>query len=101
MAEGRTGRRETKGPRWEATRARVVRRDGGICWICGQPGADSADHVIPLAYGGTSDDDNLRAVHHKVEPRCNIVKKHRTVDYARERLGLNTRRPEPKVSRRW
>lgn len=34
-----------------------------VCHICGQPGADSVDHVIPLAHGGTEDLSNLRPAH--------------------------------------
>ena len=43
----------------------VIRRDLGICWLCGNPGADTADHVLPvsthphLEYSAT----NLRAAH--------------------------------------
>lgn len=45
-------------------RARVL-RDSDVCHICGQPGADSVDHVLPvvrrpdLAY----DLSNLRPAH--------------------------------------
>jgi hypothetical protein len=43
----------------------VIARDHGICWRCGQPGADTGGHVLPhkthphLAL----DPDNLRAEH--------------------------------------
>lgn len=43
-------------------RARILRQSD-ICWICGQPGADSVDHVVPLAKGGTNALDNLRPAH--------------------------------------
>lgn len=33
------------------------------CWLCGQPGADQADHVVPVAAGGTDTLDNLRPAH--------------------------------------
>jgi 5-methylcytosine-specific restriction endonuclease McrA len=48
---------------WEDTRRRVLRRDLGICWLCGKPGANSVDHVIPRIDGGTHHDSNLRAAH--------------------------------------
>jgi 5-methylcytosine-specific restriction endonuclease McrA len=33
---------------------------GGRCWMCGSPEADTLDHVIPLARGGTNWPANLR-----------------------------------------
>lgn len=48
----------------QAKRARrILRRDHGICYLCGHPGANIADHVIPLAEGGADDENNLRAAH--------------------------------------
>ena len=43
-------------------RARILRQSD-VCWICGQPGADSVDHVIPIAKGGTNDPGNLKPAH--------------------------------------
>lgn len=74
---------------WQRRKARIIRRDQGICWICGGPGADSADHIVPWAKGGTDHDANLRAVHHNVEPKCNRRKGTDDVETARERIGLN------------
>ena len=48
---------------WKATVAYVVWRDGGICHLCGLPGADTADHIEPYSKGGTDDLWNLRAAH--------------------------------------
>jgi len=67
--------------------AYVVRRDNGVCHICGGEGADSADHIIPRSAGGSSRADNLRAVHHNVEPLCNRVRGDRSVDWTRDRLA--------------
>lgn len=53
----------TKPGNWETLKARVIRRDAGICYLCGQPGADTADHVLPVARGGTHDMSNLKAAH--------------------------------------
>ena len=52
---------------WPATRARILRRDRRICWICGGPGADAVDHVIP---GDDHAETNLRAVHDRLPPHC-------------------------------
>lgn len=51
----------------------ICQRDGWVCWICNRgidPAlrhpdrqAGTADHVIPLALGGSDEDDNLRAAH--------------------------------------
>lgn len=50
--------------RWrEVIIPRVIRRDGGICHLCGKPGANTADHVIAVVHGGTDDMTNLAAAH--------------------------------------
>jgi 5-methylcytosine-specific restriction endonuclease McrA len=38
--------------------------------ICGQPGADTVDHITPISAGGTDDPANLSAAH----KRCNLAK---------------------------
>lgn len=48
---------------WRARRTRVMRRDRGICYLCGQSGADTVDHVTPVSQGGTHDETNLKAAH--------------------------------------
>lgn len=42
---------------------RVIRRDHGICHVCGHPEADQADHVIPTSEGGEDHERNMRAIH--------------------------------------
>lgn len=36
---------------------------GGTCHLCGQPGATTADHVIPRNRGGLNAIENLRPAH--------------------------------------
>ena len=56
----------TRGRAWMERRARVMRRDCGMCQECRRKGwltaAVACDHRIPLWEGGTDDDDNLQAL---------------------------------------
>lgn len=45
-------------------RNRAILRTSDVCHICGEPGADSIDHITPLARGGTEHRDNLAPAHH-------------------------------------
>lgn len=52
---------------WQKRRARVLRRDGGVCQMCGHEGATEVDHI---RRGDNHDLANLQAVHsecHKVK----------------------------------
>lgn len=42
---------------------RIIRRDHGICHVCHQPGADEADHLIPIGEGGIDHANNMAAIH--------------------------------------
>ena len=62
--------------RWGGRRAqefvRLCRAEYGVvCWLCGLPGADSADHVIPVSKGGA------------VYALANLAPAHRSCNYAR------------------
>lgn len=50
---------------WEQQRRakRILLRYDGICHVCGLPGADQADHVVPLSQGGEDTEENLRPIH--------------------------------------
>lgn len=56
---------------WKTIRKAVLKRDAGICHLCGQPGADTVDHVIP---GDDHRLENLAPVHDRVEPHCHRAK---------------------------
>lgn len=49
--------------RWRTLRPYILRRDRGLCHLCGKPGADSVDHLVPVAHGGTDEVTNLAAAH--------------------------------------
>lgn len=58
------GRRTQPLPRgWERLRRYVLVRDDYVCYVCGGPGADAVDHVVPASRGGMDDLSNLRAIH--------------------------------------
>ena len=67
---GGTVKRDGKyGYRYNQLRPAVLERDGYVCPYCGRP-ADTVDHVIPVALGGTDTLDNLVAAC----KRCNSRK---------------------------
>jgi 5-methylcytosine-specific restriction endonuclease McrA len=70
---------------WQCLRQRVLWRDGYICWLCGGAGADSADHVVARAKGGSHEESNLRAAHRW----CNSSK------------GTRVVLPRARISERW
>jgi 5-methylcytosine-specific restriction endonuclease McrA len=48
---------------WRRARAAVLAASN-ICHLCGRPGADSVDHIIPRSLGGhLTDPANLRPAH--------------------------------------
>lgn len=63
---------------------RVIRRDGGICHLCDQPGADTADHIVPAGHGGPwYDMANLKAAHNRP---CNQIRGDRSISWARAEI---------------
>lgn len=55
--------RTISGSRQQRRAARILHRHDHVCHVCGKDGADTVDHVIPLAEGGRDDDTNLRPIH--------------------------------------
>ncbi len=65
------GKRKKPKPLPETQIDRLYRRDGGVCWICGEQGPSimfNKDHLIPKSLGGSDGMWNLRISH----PRCNV-----------------------------
>lgn len=78
---------------WTRTKARVIRRDAGICHLCGRPGADTADHIVPVAHhGAVYDLANLAAAHHDVWPHCNRLRGDRSIPEARTAIAARIAR---------
>lgn len=50
----------SRGAEWEAKRKYILERDDNLCGYCGNE-ANSVDHIIPKASGGTDDESNLIA----------------------------------------
>jgi 5-methylcytosine-specific restriction protein A len=67
----------------------VLKRDNGICYLCGEPGADTVDHIVPNDDHGLT---NLAAVHDRVPPHC-----HRSKSSTE---GLNSQR-DNRIKRRF
>lgn len=62
--------RKSNSQHWKKIRSRILDRDGRMCFWCGCD-ADTVDHIIPVAKGGTDDPDNLVACCR----RCNFSKR--------------------------
>ncbi|WP_082936068.1 HNH endonuclease [Corynebacterium sp. EPI-003-04-2554_SCH2473622] len=77
-------------------RALTLATYGDICHLCGWPGANTADHLIPRSLGGDDTLANLRPAH----SRCNFSRGNMPVDEWREK-HLATRSPPPNASPRW
>ena len=56
---------------WRTRREVVLRRDKGICYLCGQSGADTVDHIVP---GDDHSLPNLASVHDRIAPHCHRLK---------------------------
>lgn len=68
----RTGNR-----RYRRNRALVLAKSR-VCHLCGLDGADTVDHLVPYADGGTDDISNLKPAHHV----CNSRRGKKDIDEA-------------------
>ena len=73
------------GHRYRMLRLLVIAEEAGICHLCGKPGANTVDHLVPVIHGGQDTRENLRAAH----GRCNY------------RRGARPLKPTLRTSRRW
>jgi 5-methylcytosine-specific restriction endonuclease McrA len=68
---------------WQRIKRRIIRRDRGVCHLCGLPGADTADHLIPYSAGGSNAPANLKAAH----VDCNRRRGARPIEVARAEIA--------------
>ena len=61
---------------------------GDICWLCGNDGADTIDHIEMIVSGGDNSIQNLRPAHGRKTPYCNG-------NFSRKR-GRVINKPKPK-----
>jgi len=73
------------GSSWVKLRARIMRRDAGLCQPCLQAGrvteAKQVDHIKPKTAGGTDDENNLQAI-------CTACHKAKTAREAAQGRGV-------------
>jgi 5-methylcytosine-specific restriction endonuclease McrA len=74
-----------------AENARIL-ATSDTCGICGHPGSDAVDHIIPLARGGPDTPANKQPAHHNTDcptcgQRCNRVKGDKLVPPTLRRSG--------------
>lgn len=87
-------------PCWASTYASrlvatTLATKGRTCWLCGEPGADSADHRIPRSYGGDDSPENLWPAH----GRCNSERGNSPPPGLAARIVVVT--GEPTAARGW
>lgn len=63
---------------------------GRTCHLCLQPGATSADHIVPRSHGGSDDLANLRPSHRL----CNSRRGDRSIEWFRARYCPDLLHPE-------
>jgi 5-methylcytosine-specific restriction endonuclease McrA len=47
---------------WRKIRQRILQRDGYVCQMCGVEEANSVDHIVPRAAGGSDEEWNLQTL---------------------------------------
>jgi len=83
-----TPRKRLSGEKLQKLRKQVFTHYGDQCWLCGGEGADTIDHIIPVADGGDDSLDNLRPAHGRKSKQC-------TGNFSRKRTQEWDTKPKP------
>lgn len=67
----KSNRKERLPDDWNWRRNFVLKRDNGVCYLCGEPGADSVDHIVA---GDDHSLENLAPAHQNIPPYCHRKK---------------------------
>lgn len=62
--------RRISGRALQTLRKKVFATYGDVCWLCGQDGADTIDHLIMVSQGGSNTLENLRPAHGRKTAYC-------------------------------
>lgn len=73
-----------------------------VCGLCGHPGSDGVDHIVPLSKGGTEARSNKQPAHHDVHcatcgHQCNREKSDKLIAPVMKRSS-SLARPKPVIS---
>lgn len=77
---------------WAKTRRRIL-RNTTVCYLCGLPGSEEVDHVVPRHKGG-GEDENLAPVHRSCHAKKSASEGHaRKRELREKRLRPRDRHP--------
>jgi hypothetical protein len=87
--------KRTSDPQYRKNRAELL-QNNPECALCGKPGADTADHIIPYDAGGSDDLDNLRPAHRACNSRAGAayVNRKRAIQSQQRNRAVNNKPPE-------
>ena len=87
--------KRTSDPQYRKNRAELL-QDNPACALCGKPGADTADHIIPYDAGGSDDLENLRPAHRACNSRAGAayVNRKRAIQSQQRNQAVNGKNTE-------